>query len=132
MKTYIVLLRGINVGGHKKILMADLRQLLADSGFENVQTYIQSGNIILNSDHAAKQVEEVIADAIKEHYGFEVPVLVIQPNNIKTILDDYPFRDEKITKSYFSLLFDEPDDRLINELNQLIYPDEEFFITKTC
>ena len=47
MKTYIALLKGINVGGHKKVPMADLRELLSKVGFEKVQTYIQSGNVVL-------------------------------------------------------------------------------------
>jgi uncharacterized protein (DUF1697 family) len=50
MKTYSALLRGINVGGHKKVPMAELRELLTKSGLENVQTYIQSGNVIFHSN----------------------------------------------------------------------------------
>jgi uncharacterized protein (DUF1697 family) len=49
MNTYIVLLSGLNVGGHKKVPMADLRLLLIKSGLENVQTYIQSGNVVFQS-----------------------------------------------------------------------------------
>ena len=49
MNTYIALLRGINVGGHEKILMADLKLLLDSIGLQNVQTYIQSGNVVFNS-----------------------------------------------------------------------------------
>jgi uncharacterized protein (DUF1697 family) len=48
MKTYIALLRGINVGGHKKLPMAELRTLLIRFGLENVKTYIQSGNVIFS------------------------------------------------------------------------------------
>ena len=49
MNTYITLLRGINVGGHKKVPMAILRELLSKAGFINVKTYIQSGNIVFQS-----------------------------------------------------------------------------------
>ena len=49
MKTFIALLRGINVGGHKKVPMAELRELLTKIGLENVQTYIQSGNVVFQS-----------------------------------------------------------------------------------
>jgi len=48
MKTFIALLRGINVSGQKKVPMAQLRSLLTNSGFKNVQTYIQSGNVIFH------------------------------------------------------------------------------------
>jgi len=54
METYIVLLRGINVSGQKKILMAELRELLNSLSFRNVQTYIQSGNIVFQSKKNSK------------------------------------------------------------------------------
>lgn len=75
MKTYIVLLKGINVGGHKKVPMADLRDLLSKSGFENVQTYIQSGNVILESSENANSIENKIQKAILAQFGFEVLVM---------------------------------------------------------
>jgi len=55
MQTYIVLLKGINVGGHKKVPMAELRELLAKTGFFNVRTYIQSGNVILQATHGSRR-----------------------------------------------------------------------------
>ena len=51
MQTYIALLRGINVGGHKKVPMAELRELLTNSKLKNVQTYIQSGNVVFQSSN---------------------------------------------------------------------------------
>ena len=68
MKTYIVLLKGINVGGHKKVPMAELRELLNKSGFEDVQTYIQSGNIILKSSEKPNLIEKKIHEAILTHF----------------------------------------------------------------
>ena len=58
--TYIVLLRGINVSGKNKIPMADLRDLLNNLQFQNLQTYIQSGNIILESDKSKTAICEII------------------------------------------------------------------------
>ena len=60
MNTYIALLRGINVGGHKKILMADLRNLLEKLNFKNVQTYIQSGNVVFQSSDVSTAFLETI------------------------------------------------------------------------
>ena len=77
MNTYIALLKGINVGGHKKVPMADLRELLSKSGFENVQTYIQSGNVILQSNNSdISKIESDIEKSIEDYFGFEVSVLV--------------------------------------------------------
>lgn len=76
MNTYIALLKGINVGGHKKVPMAELRKLFSKSGFENVQTYIQSGNVIFKSSEQTITIEDKIQKAIMAHFGFEVSVLV--------------------------------------------------------
>lgn len=54
MKTHIALLRGINVNGQKKVPMTELRDLLSKSGFENVKTYIQSGNVVSNLQKKTK------------------------------------------------------------------------------
>ena len=81
MKTYIALLRGINVGGHKKVSMAHLRDVLTKSGLENVKTYIQSGNVIFQSLKENKgELEVLIHNAIMAHFGFDVPILVRSKN----------------------------------------------------
>ncbi|EPR73829.1 hypothetical protein ADIWIN_1189 [Winogradskyella psychrotolerans RS-3] len=56
MQTYIALLRGINVGGHKKVPMAELKELLSKSGLNNVKTYIQSGNVIFQSSNGDSKI----------------------------------------------------------------------------
>ena len=132
MKTFIALLRGINVGGHKKILMADLRKLLESAGLTEVRTYIQSGNVIVRSEASAKQCEQFITDAILKKYGWEVTVLVKKPSELKLILDDCPFSEEKKIKSYFTLLSDAPSEEYIKEVQKLSEPNEEFFITENC
>lgn len=76
MAQYIVLLRGINVGGHRKIKMADLRSELEGLGFEEVKTYIQSGNIVLRSANSAEELSKKVEAMILEKFGFEVPSLV--------------------------------------------------------
>ncbi|MEE3243130.1 MAG: DUF1697 domain-containing protein, partial [Bacteroidota bacterium] len=72
--TKIALLRGINVGGHRKVPMAELRQLMTDLGFEQVKTYIQSGNIIFKSPvENTAELALGIQSGILERFGFEVP-----------------------------------------------------------
>ena len=60
MKRYIVLLRGINVSGKNKLPMAELRQILTNLGFQNIQTYIQSGNILVDAEDSKPKVAEKI------------------------------------------------------------------------
>ncbi|MFT4698630.1 MAG: hypothetical protein ACI9SJ_001783 [Flavobacteriaceae bacterium] len=69
MITYIALLRGINVGGHRKILMADLRTLLNQLEFEDVITYIQSGNVVFRSNLNASRCAGIISEAALKKYG---------------------------------------------------------------
>jgi uncharacterized protein (DUF1697 family) len=66
MTSYLVLLRGINVGGKNKVPMAELRKVLEDLGFENVSTYIASGNVFLDSDLSASRTAETIEAALPE------------------------------------------------------------------
>ena len=133
MNIYIALLRGINVSGQKKIPMAELRELLTNAGLEHVKTYIQSGNVIFKSPETdAQKLELKMHEAIKTHFGFEVPVLVKTPSQLQQVFDDCPFPEEKKTNSYFTLLYAIPDEGLVKEAAKMSYPNEEFVITSDC
>ena len=133
MNTYIALLRGINVGGHKKVPMAELRELLTKSGFENVKTYIQSGNIILQSiTDDTQNIEETIQKAIIDHFGFEVPVIVKTRKELEVIFDTCPFSDERKENSYFILLSEIPKSELVNVVTDITFENEDFVIIKDC
>src|SRR5580700_5921558 len=71
----VALLRGINVGGHKQIAMADLRELAEGLGFESVATYIQSGNLVFGTKLAAEKAALKLEAAIQESLGHEVDVI---------------------------------------------------------
>ncbi|MFT5288295.1 MAG: hypothetical protein ACI8PQ_001645 [Planctomycetota bacterium] len=73
---YIALLRGINVGGHNKIPMAELRDVAANFGWTEVQTYIQSGNLVFNASGAAKTLEKELENGIQGRFQLTIPVLV--------------------------------------------------------
>jgi uncharacterized protein (DUF1697 family) len=133
MNRYIALLRGINVGGQKKIPMAELRELLSKSGLKNVQTYIQSGNVIFESSKKDIQKLELdIHNRIKKQFSFEAPVLVKIPKELLQIFDDCPFSEEMKMNSYFMLLYSMPDKNLVEEVAKMSNEDEEFVITNTC
>ncbi len=132
MKTYIALLRGINVSGHKKILMADLRTLLEKLGLQNVKTYIQSGNVIFLSSEKKEVISKIIFEAILKKYGWEVPVLVLISAEIKSILYNCPFSEEKKQKSYFILLKSKPTTETVLETSKSSSQKEEFVITNSC
>ena len=133
MNTFITFLRGINVSGQKKVPMAELRNLFTKEGFQNVETYIQSGNVVFQSDSSDEQkLEDKIKSAIQSHFGFDVSVLVKSPEELQQIFDDCPFSQNQKEQSYFILLYNIPDKGLIKELSNLEFPDETFVITKNC
>jgi len=132
--TYIGLLRGINVSGQKKIKMAELRDVLEEIGLKNVKTYIQSGNIVFNSERTDQnKLQETIATSIRKHFGFDVPTLVIQEEDIKQILETNPFSGEgEANKLYYVLLKNAPKEDLVKEFNQLHFENEGHHITDKC
>lgn len=103
MKRFIILLRGINVSGKNKIPMSDLRVLLNELQFQNVQTYIQSGNIILDSSKNKVAVCQIIKEGIKSKFGYDVPVFARTISEWEKVIKGYPFslEDEKIVAFAF-------------------------------
>ncbi len=132
MKTYIALLRGINVSGQKIIRMADLKAHLEELGWEGIQTYIQSGNIVFQSTdthplHLAQQIQQ----KLQEKYGFDVPTLVLEAQELAQIISNNPFsRDpEKAPdRLYVTFLFDIPRADLVEKLQEAGQKNEHFFL----
>ena len=131
MKNYIALLRGMNVGGRKIIKMNDLKLLFESLGFNDVTTYIQSGNVVFSAVER-NNLEQIISEGIKNLYGFEVQVLVKEASEVKEIFAACPFSEEKKMASFFTLLNKKPSEDLVTELRKLNFPDEEFVITENC
>lgn len=100
--TYLVLLRGINVGGKNKVPMAELKALLTELGFEDVTTYIQSGNAILRSRETAETIGRKIEDALPKRFKLDtelIRVLVLSRVELEAVVRDRPkgFGDEPDT-----------------------------------
>lgn len=107
MATYISILRGINVSGQKLIKMDALRKAYEESGFSSVATYVQSGNIVFQSDSTnTKKLEQQVTALIKTGFGFDVPVIVLSIEKLKQLIDNNPFLKEPDKKQdYFHLTF---------------------------
>lgn len=138
MKTYIAILRGINVSGHKIIKMVELREHLSSLGFINLITYIQSGNIVFQTNTEINSVlEEKIHQNIKENYGFEVPVIVRTQKEWQTVIDRFPFNLEEcdINRLGFTFLKNKPVQIPLEEINkfkaendELVFEDKEIYL----
>lgn len=96
MQTYIALLRGINVGGHHKLPMAELRMLLTNAKFKNIKTYIQSGNVVFQSlETNTLNLETTISTLIENQFGFKIPVLIKTPRQLQSIFENCPFNSNE-------------------------------------
>ena len=135
MPVYIALLRGINVGGHKKIIMDDLRNHFENWGYTDVKTYIQSGNIVFRSEETSvEKIEHKIRSGILGIYGFEIAVWVADRKVLKRIADTNPYIDEEGAerKLYFVFMIHLPETDLSSELKSVVFEHEEFTITDEC
>ncbi|KTD83322.1 DUF1697 domain-containing protein [Paenibacillus etheri] len=133
MTTYIALLRGINVGGNKIIKMLDLKAMFQTLGFENVRTYIQSGNVVFESDEGSESLlTGVIERKIHEVFGFEVSVIIRTLAEMENVIANDPFQlsePEEFKRWYVSFLPTEPSAEALDKLR--IYedgPDKMHFI----
>jgi uncharacterized protein (DUF1697 family) len=132
MKTYIALLRGINVSGHKLIKMELLRKVLAELHFKNIRTYIQSGNIIFDAatlDH--KTLENQIGAKIEEHFGFQVPVVIVTLEELKSVVSKNPFTETEIpdpTQPYVAFLSDAPSAENNTAFSMMVFGKDRFTI----
>ena len=88
--TYVVLLRGINVGGNNKIEMGKLKTVFAAFGFADVRTYINSGNVILSSDKNAAAVQSDCRDLVLRHFDLDIAVAVLTSGELSAAIADAP------------------------------------------
>ncbi len=125
---WIALFRAINVGGNNKLPMADLRLLAAEFGFENPQTYIQSGNLILGSKIDAGDVEKVLTEAVEKRFGFSPQIIVRSTTAVAKALINNPFADRVTEGKQLHLFFlDEPAARYDeHRLRELAVASEDF------
>ncbi len=133
MATYISLLRGINVSGQKKVNMKELKALYESLNLDKVSTYIQSGNVVFNSEqYAEDELKHNIEIAIEKHYGFNVPVIIINNSKFSKALTDLPFKDIELatqgSKILFSFLSKTPDKDLIDTLHHYLTASEQLII----
>lgn len=105
---FAVLLRGVMPTGRNRVPMAQLREVLSEAGFINVRTYIQSGNVILETTLQASEVGKQVHDLIKRHIGADLAVIVRTGTQLQQVLDNNPFLNEQDLSRVFFVLFAEP------------------------
>lgn len=129
------MLRGINVSGQKKILMADLKALCESLPMRHVKTYIQSGNVIFDTDEEDPDLwRQRIEIAIRERYGFDVTVIMRTADALQQVLTSNPLlktsgEGEDTKKLYVTFLAEEPDRSHAAALDPAVYLPEEFVLS---
>ena len=129
MKTHLALLRGINVSGHNMMKMDVLKTLLENAGFQNVRTYIQSGNVFVDSEEEnAASVGFKIKQEIAKVFGHDVPVVMVSKADLDLCFKNNPFLKEKncdTKKLYVAFISKELPPLAINDLKISNFkPDE--------
>ncbi len=128
MKRYIAFLRGINVGGRNKILMAELKKGFEELGFSEVKTHLNSGNVIFsNNEDDLKHLTGQIETMIKKQFDLNIPVLVLSKEELEDILLSAPSwwgNEEK--EIYHNLIFIMPPITFVEVYSEIGEPKEEF------
>jgi uncharacterized protein (DUF1697 family) len=107
--------------------MPVLRELLEDAGFQDVQTYVQSGNVVLSTSKSAKQTARAVEKLIREHFGLDVPVIVRTKGELAAVVEANPLEDATNDPKRYQVTFFEkaPDSKLIRKLDELAVAEEK-------
>jgi uncharacterized protein (DUF1697 family) len=129
--TYVVLLRGINVGRHRRIAMSDLRALLDGLGYSDVRTHLQSGNVVLASGKSSDQVRRSIEKRIAEELGVDVEIFVRTRDELAAVIALDPLGDVADDPSRYlvSFLSAEPNPARVREAAAVEVGDERFVVS---
>ena len=131
MNTWIALLRGINVGGHNRLPMQSLSQILESAGCEQVTTYIQSGNVVFKGNvDSVEQLGEEIGLAIENEHGFRPAVRLITADYLATAIASNPYPEAVSEPKTLHLSFLErpPQEELIRDASRLLSKTESFTV----
>jgi uncharacterized protein (DUF1697 family) len=131
MNTYIALFRGINVGGKNTIKMKELVHLLEGLGLTSVRTYIQSGNVIFESEDDVQDLALKINPAIQQYFGFAPHVLVLDQSEFQKAIAGNPFSEAVSSPSslHLGFLARPPEHPNLEELDRLKSESEQYHLT---
>jgi uncharacterized protein (DUF1697 family) len=128
MASRIVLLRGINLGSTNRIAMPALREALADAGFDDVRTYLQSGNVVLSSRAAPKTVARRCEEVVADRFGLEIAVVARTRDELAEVVKRNPLGKVATNPKRYqvSFLSAKPAAEVVRKLEELVAGDERF------
>jgi uncharacterized protein (DUF1697 family) len=132
---YVVLLRGVNVGGHNKVPMARLRELAREIGYTDVATYVQSGNLVVTAaTKKPAEIETAVADALRRDLGVDVSVMVRSRDELAAVIDANPLGDiaDDPKRLLVNFLSAQPSAASLDALDRDEFLPERFEIGDRC
>ncbi len=129
MATHILFLKGVNLGKHNKLNMQKLCVALGNSGFEEVRSFIQSGNIFLKSRKKAATLEVEVKDVIKKIFNMDIPVIGFDKKTYTAMINNFPFKEnhkEWLENSYCCFFSAVPHEKAIESF-PTIDPGNDLF-----
>ncbi len=127
MNSYVSMLRGINVSGHKKVTMAELKQVYVSLGHQNVRTYLQSGNVV--SEHPGAPSPSLaleIEKSLRQRFGFDIPVFIRSGDELQRLIKENPFAERVEDWIHVTFLYNKPAVSSIDRINQAAGEGEAF------
>ncbi len=128
MKKYAIFLRGVTPTGKNRVPMADLRAALSDAGLLNVQTYIQSGNVIAKSTLAQSAIESLVHEVILREIGADIVVIARTHEQLREVMKGNPFPISGVSRTYFTLFSTPPAPHLLEELSRLEFSPDRVLV----
>jgi uncharacterized protein (DUF1697 family) len=129
LRTYVALLRAVNLGSHNKVSMGELRTLFLDLGLDDVATYVQSGNVIFKSQVAdSTKLTATIERRIRRDLDLDVAVILRTKAQLTRVAGANPFaaREREPTKLHVTFLARTPTRSRVRELETITFPPDEF------
>lgn len=116
VRTYVVLLRGLMPSGKNSLKMAELKEVLEKDIFSNVRTYIQSGNVLLETDLPKRELEEKVHRLIKKNIGPNLVIIAKTRRQLKFILSSNPIQKEDMSRVFYTIFSTPPEKKKITAL----------------
>jgi uncharacterized protein (DUF1697 family) len=131
MARYVALLRGVNIGPRNRVAMPVLREALEEAGFEDVRTYVQSGNIVLTSRAKPETVRRKVERVVAERFGLEIAVVVRTRAELAAIVKRNPLRKVATEPKRYqvSFLSGKLSAKVVHELEEAAAADERVVVS---
>ena len=128
MTTYVAFLRGINLGPHRTVAMSRLVELGRELGYDDVWTWVRSGNLVLTTSRSAGTVEREVADALEREHGTRIDVTARSLAELEALLEHQPFPDASPSRATVAFLAGPPPDGLEERLAAVATGAEPFVV----